>query len=531
MSASIPADSGPGGRSAAAPAIAGPDKAHLETANRPLLMGAVILVSICQFLDATIANVALPHMQAALGASTDSISWVLTSFIVATAIATPLSGWLSDRIGSRNLFIGATLVFLGASAACGAATSLAEMVVFRTLQGTASAFIGTLTITTMFDVSPPSKHAMTMGIFSMIVMVAPISGPFIGGVITEYLNWRWIFYVNLPIGIPAVIVLWWLLPSRPITQRPLDGFGFVAIGLSLASLQLMLDRGQHKDWFNSPEIVIELIIAISAMWVFVLHSLQTPRPLFNRALYRDRNYVIGLAFMAVMSFSSVGLSATLPMMFQTIYGYSVIDSGLMMAPRGIGAMISSLLTGYLARYVDARIIMSSGYLLAAAGLWSMTYWSLDMNTQPILWAAFLQGFGFGFIVTPMNVLALAMLPPALRPDGSSLSGLFRNLGGSVGVSIFVSMLARGQQSSHAALAAEVSAGVVPGIDLPGLVDRLPGLGGGAIAIINAEVSRQATMISFLDSFHVLSWMLVAFAPLPFLVQRPEVFGNSLAGRK
>jgi DHA2 family multidrug resistance protein len=505
--------------------LAPAEKAHLETRNRPLLMGAIILIAICQFLDATIANVALPHMQAALGASTDTVSWVLTSFIIATAIATPLSGWLSDRIGSRNLYIASSVMFLLASAACGAATSLVEMVIFRTLQGAASAFIGMLTITTMFDISPPGKQAMTMGIFSMIVMVAPISGPFVGGLLTEYLNWRWIFYVNLPIGVPAVALLWWLLPSRPKVRRPLDGFGFVMIGLSLGSLQLMLDRGQQMDWFNSWEIVIELVVAISAMWMFVLHSIRTPVPLFNRALYRDRNYVLGLAFMAVMGFASVGLSAVLPMMFQTIYGYPVIDSGLMMAPRGTGAMISSLLAGYLARHMDARLIMTVGYLVAATGMWSMTYWGLTMDVQPILTASFLQGFGFGLIVTPMNVLALAMLPPALRPDGASLSGLFRNLGGSIGVSIIVSMLARGQQNSHAAIAANVSGDMIPGVDLPGMVDRLPGFGGGAIALLNGEVSRQAMMISFLDSFHVLTWLLLAFAPLPFLIKRPTIFAQ------
>ena len=416
-------------------------------------------------------------------------------------------------------------MFLASSAACGASTSIVEMVIFRTFQGIASAFIGTLTITTMFDISPPGKQAMTMGIFSMIVMVAPISGPFVGGVITEYLNWRWIFYVNLPIGIPAVALLWWLLPSRPISRRPLDGFGFVMIALSLGSLQLMLDRGQQQDWFNSWEIVIEAVIAISAMWIFILHSIRTPMPLFNRALYRDRNYVMGLAFMAVMGFASVGLSAVLPMMFQTIYGYPVIDSGLMMAPRGTGAMISALLAGYFARHMDARVIMSIGYLVAASGTWSMTYWALTMDVQPILLASFLQGFGFGLIVTPMNVLALAMLPAALRPDGSSLSGLFRNLGGSVGVSIIVTMLARGQQNSHAAIAANVSSDIVPGLDVPALVDRVPGMGAGVIAMIDGEVSRQAMMISFLDSFHVLTWLLLAFAPMPFLIKRPTVFAK------
>ena len=243
MSASTPASNSLAGLA---------DRPLLEVRNRGLLLTAVMMVTVCQFLDATIANVALPHMQAALGAGVDSISWVLTSFIIAGAIAMPMTGWLSDKIGSRNLFIGATALFLIASAACGAATSLPAMIVFRIVQGTASAFMGPMTQTIMFDVSPPSKQAATMSQFGMLVMIAPISGPFLGGFLTDYLNWRWIFYVNLPIGIPALAVLWWLLPSRPAGQRRLDLFGFAFLGLGLGALQLILDRGQGEDWAGRP---------------------------------------------------------------------------------------------------------------------------------------------------------------------------------------------------------------------------------------------------------------------------------------
>jgi len=494
----------------------------LETRNRPLLLMAVIAVSICQFLDATIANVALPHMQAALGASADSISWVLTTFIIATAIATPITGWLSDRVGSRRLFISAVLLFLLTSAACGAANTLEEMVVFRGLQGVSAAFIGPLTLTIMFDISAPSKQAMTLSIFSMIVMVAPVSGPFLGGLITEYLNWRWIFYVNLPLGIPALILLWLLLPSRPIERRSLDLFGFVAIGVGLGALQLVLDRGAHKDWFESWEIVIELLVAISAFWVFVLHSRSTATPLFKRDVYKNGNFMISLAFMAVMGIAVVGLSSVLPMMFQTIYGYPVIETGLMMAPRGIGVMISSLLAGAIMRRFDGRILISIGCVIVSLGMFSMTRWSLEMDSTPILLAAFIQGFGFGFITAPMNLLAFSTLDPALRPDGSSLSSLFRSIGGSVGISIIVTMLARNQQVSHADLAAHVTASSLPGMDLSGL----PAIGSGLFAMIDGELARQSLMIAFLDNFYMLSWMLLVFTPLPFLLKKARRFGGN-----
>lgn len=518
MSASTPASS-----AGAAVPIADPhDRPLLETKHRGLLLVGVMLVSICQFLDATIANVALPHMRAALGASPETISWVLTSFIIASAIATPVTGWLSDRIGSRNLFIWATALFLIASAACGAATSLEEMVVFRAVQGMAAGFIAPLTMTIMFDVSAPSKQAMTMSYFSMIVMIAPISGPTIGGFLTEYMNWRWIFFVNLPIGIPALALLWWLLPSRPLVPRRFDIFGFSALAIGLGVLQLALDRGQNKDWLSSWEIIVEFVIAFSAIWIFIVHSIRAPHPLFRREIYGNVNFLISLGFMAIMGASVVGLSAVLPMMYQSIYNYPVIDTGLLMAPRGVGVMISSYLAGRIIRYVDARYVITFGYLVAASGMWVMTSWSLDMDFHPILWAGFMQGVGFGLIVAPMNLLAFATLPPGLRPDGSALMQLFRSIGGSIGISIIVTVLARNQQASHMEIGSHVTASSIPAVDLPAVVDRMQGMGAGVMSAIDAEVSRQAMMIAFLDSFHIIAFVLLVFAPLPLLLRKPKV---------
>jgi MFS transporter, DHA2 family, multidrug resistance protein len=500
---------------------AGEDRALLETEHRGLLMAGVVMVSLCQFFDATIANVALPYMKAALGASTDTVSWVLTSFIMATAIATPICGWLSDRYGSRNLFMWSTLGFLLSSAACGAAHSLTAMIAFRIIQGISAAFIGPMTMTIMFDISPPSKQGMSMAIFGMMVMVAPITGPALGGYITEYLNWRWIFFVNLPLGIPALALIWWLLPSRPIERRKLDLFGFSAIAIGLAALQLLFDRGQHKDWLSSKEIVAELIIMISAFWIFVIHSRGNPNPLFKRELYTNGNFLASLAFMAVMGASVVGLSSVLPMMFQSIYGYPVTDTGLLMAPRGLGVMCTSVLSGYISRKFDARLPIIAGYLIAAFGMWTMTSWSLDMGSKQILWASFVQGLGFGLIVTPMQMMAFSTLNHSLRPDGSSLMALFRSFGGSIGISVIVTMLSRNQQISHADLAAHVTNGSIPTFDWTGTLDKMGGQGAAVMAMVNGEVSRQALMIAFLDNFYMLTWVLLAFAPLPLLLKKPK----------
>lgn len=519
MSQSIPANSQGAGRTGVSADYH--DRPLLEVRHRPLLLVAVMMVSICQFLDATIANVALPHMKVGLGASNDSISWVLTSYIMAGAIFMPMTGWLSDRIGSRNLFIGSTVLFLVSSAACGAATSLPEMVLFRAVQGISTAFLGPMTQTILFDASPPSKQASTMSYFGMMVMVAPISGPFLGGFLTEYLNWRWIYYVNLPIGIPALAVLWWLLPTRPIEGRRLDKIGFVWIGLALGALQLLLDRGQQKDWLDSWEIIVEGIIALSAFWVYLVHTKSTRSPLFSRELFGNPNFLVALGMMFILGLTNVALSAVLPTMYQVVYHYPVMDSGLLMAPRGFGVIVTSQLTVFLMRRFDFRYIIMIGYLIAAYSIWIMTGWSLDMDSHLIIAASFIQGLGLGMVFAPMNMLAFGTIKPELRPDGSSLMALFRNLGGSFGISWIVTMIARTQQTSHADLAGKLTTDAIPAIDLPAAVDRLPGLGTGVMQVIDSEVTRQAAMIAYLDNFYAIFWVLLVIAPLPFLLKKPQ----------
>ncbi len=376
-------------------------------------------------------------MRAQLGASPDQISWVLTSFIIAQAIATPITGWLSDRIGSRNLFLGATALFLLASAACGAANSLTAMIVFRVLQGIAAAFISPMAQTTMFDITKPSKQGMAMATYGMMIMVAPITGPALGGILTEYLNWRWIFYVNLPLGIPAFAILWFLLPSPADRTAQARHVRLCDDRSRLVAMQLALDRGQHKDWLESWEIIIEVIIAISAAWIFIVHTRSTPHPLFRRELFSNTPFLFGLSFMIVLGISVVGLSAVLPMLFQSIYGYSVVDSGVMLAPRGLGVMIMSFASGYVIRYIDFRWAIAAGYLISAYGMWIMTGWSLEIEQTSIYLPIFIQGVGMGMIFSPMQLMTFSTLEPQVRPDGASLFSLARSLGGSLGISIIV----------------------------------------------------------------------------------------------
>lgn len=511
------ASSAPAVDPASAAALA--DVAALPVRNRKALIWAITIVSVCQFLDATVANVAVPHMQAALGASSDSISWVLTSFILAAGLVTPIAGWLSDTFGSRRIFLGATIGFLVASALCGASTTLPEMVAFRLLQGAAAALMGPLSQTVLFDINPPSKQASAMSLWGGVAMIAPISGPFIGGFLTDQLNWRWVFYMNLPLGIPALGVLWWLLPSRPLVSRKLDRYGFALIALGLSALQLALDRGQERDWFNSWEIIIECVVAASCLWMFLVRTISSPSPLFRRELFANPNFVAGMVFMAALGISNVALSAILPSFYQQVLGYPVMTTGLLMAPRGFGLALNMLYMNWLLKRMDFRVMIAGGFVIVSGAMLLMSHWTLDMGFGPIIIASVVQGLAMGLIFTPINLSSFGTLPTELRTDGSSLLGLFRSMGGSFGISFIVTMLARTGQVAHSDLAAHVSANSLPGADLSGLAAMGLGAGAGVAAMLDGEVTRQAAMVAYVDNFHLLSWAMLALAPLPFLLCR------------
>lgn len=494
------------------------DKPALETKHRGLLMFALMMVSIIQFIDVTIANVALPHMQASLGANLDTISWVLTTFIIATVMATPIVGWVADTFGSRRVFLLAVSGFLIASMLCGMATSLTQMVIFRALQGICAAFIAPMGQTALLDINPPSKQPAAMSIWGMVVMIAPITGPMLGGYLTETLNWRWVFYVNLPLGIPTLLLLAWLLPSRPITERRLDRFGCLTLAIGLISLQLLLDRGQHKDWFQSWEIIIELVIALSMFWIFIIHTRSTRHPLFPAELLKDSNFLAAMSIMFILGVANVAIASILPTIFQNVYGYSPFDTGVLLIPRAVAVMLTMGLSSRLMQRIEVRYLIMTGFLIAAFGLHLMSGWSINMGSWPIYFAGFVQGFGLGLIFTPITIAAYSTLPQQYRPDGSSLLNLMRNLGGSFGISIIFTMISRNTQVSHSDLTSHVTSFSLPAIDPAAMSARFGEIGGSALALIDAEINRQALMIAYIDNFYAMSILVAVIAIIPLFIK-------------
>jgi DHA2 family multidrug resistance protein len=497
---------------ASAPAAA--QHHQLSPIRHALVTAAVILGMLMQVLDTTIANVALPHMQATLGATRETISWVLTSYIVASAIAIPITGWLADRVGRKKLFVWSVIAFTIASLLCAMAQNLTEMVIFRAVQGVAGAFIVPLAQATLFDINPREKHGQAMALFGAGVMIGPIAGPVLGGWLTDAYNWRWVFLINLPVGALAALLMARCMPAIPKSLRRFDLFGFALLAVALAGLQLMLDRGEQLDWFASWEIRIEAGLAIAGLWMFGVHMLTSPRPIFDRHMFADRNFTTGLLFMAMMGLMLFAGLALLPPLLQTLLGYSVLQSGFLTAPRGVGTLVSMIVVGRLVGRIDARLLILIGIGLMALSLRQMSGFSLDMDTRPVIVSGLVQGLALGLIFVPLNTVAFGTLDPGYRTTAAALFNLSRSIGGSIGISIMTLLLARNLQVSHSDLAAHITQYSLPPVS-PAIVQGAPPVTDTAIAMLDLEINRQALMIAYIDDFKLM--MIVSLLAIPLLL--------------
>jgi DHA2 family multidrug resistance protein len=495
------------------------DEAPGPRINRVAITASITCATIMQGVDTTIANVALPHIQGSLSCSQDQIAWVVTSYIVAAAIMTPLTGWLAGRFGIKWVFFVSVVGFTIASALCGSATSLVQLVLYRLLQGVCGAALVPLSQAVLFQSNPPEKHGQAMAIWGMGTMLGPIIGPALGGWLTDNFSWRWVFYINLPVGaLCAVGILVFIHETRHVHRERFDFFGFGTLSVAVGAVQMMLDRGELKDWFGSTEIWVEAIVAALCFYLFVVHTATTTTSsFFNRNMLKDANFSAGIILMFFVGIILNGTMVLLPTMMQVLMNYPVVTAGFVTAPRGVGTLISMLFIARVIGKIDTRLIIFFGLVLVIISLWQMTGFSLAMSMNLLLVSGILQGFGLGFVFTPLSVITFSTMPRQNLTQATAIFSLMRNVGGSVGVSIVEALFVENTQVIHSRLIENIRPDnpIAQTLAAPYSLTNPHG-----IAALNAEVTRQAQMIAYIDDFHFMVIIILVALPLLLLLRRP-----------
>ncbi|HEY2531899.1 MAG TPA: DHA2 family efflux MFS transporter permease subunit, partial [Xanthobacteraceae bacterium] len=483
-----------------------------------------ILATLMQALDTTIANVALPYMQGSVSATQDQIDWVLTSYIVAAAIMTPPTGFLAGRFGLKRLFLVAVAGFTAASMLCGMAQSLPQIVLFRILQGAFGAALVPLSQSVLLNINPPERQGSAMAMWGVAVMAGPILGPVLGGWLTEDYTWRYVFYINVPIGILCFLGMkTFLTDTTRNANEKLDWFGFGTLSLGIGAAQVMLDRGEQLDWFGSSEIVIEAVVAASAFYLFFVHTFTVKKPFVRPALFRDRNFTAGTLFVFVVGLTYYASLALQPPYLQNLMNYPVVTAGLVLGPRGIGTMGVMLVVGRLIGRVDTRLLLGLGLGLTATAFYAMTGWTPDVSQSTIIGVGLLQGMGLGFLFVPLSAVTLATLPAEQRTEGAGLYSLSRNIGSSVGISVVNALLTRNTQINHADIAQHVTA-VNRAFESPAVTQFWNPLTAAGRAALDAMITEQAQIIAYIDDYKLL--MIATLAVIPLLIVFKKTSGGA-----
>jgi DHA2 family multidrug resistance protein len=520
--------------------------------RRRWLTVVVMMATIMQALDGTIANVALPNIQGSLSSTQEQVAWVITSYIVSAAIATPLAGFCAVRFGIRRILVSSVIGFTIASMLCGAAQTLPQLVLFRIMQGVFGASLVPLSQTLMMEAYTREEQGKAMAMWGVGTMLGPITGPTLGGWLTDEYSWRWVFYINLPVGILCAIGLMILIKNKASDNpRPFDLLGFTLLAIAIGTFQLMLDRGETVDWFGSKEIIVEAVVAGVAAAMFVLHMLSDDHPFLPRDLFRDRNLMLGIIFTAITGLLMIVTATLLPPFLQQLKGYPVFTTGIVMAPRGLGTMISMFCVSRMIGRVDARWLIAIGLGLCGVSLYDMTLFTLDVDEGRIVWNGFLQGVGLGLVFPPLTTLAFATVPARIRTEAAAMNALMRNLGASIGVAALVALLDRNVQINRSQMAESLTVfspfwrlattpvdqtGVL--VDRSRLIDYWTPLMGGfpygsvptddpnkLIGMWSEELTRQASTVAYLNDFRVLAVATMVFIPLLFFMRRQAMLAR------
>ena len=492
-----------------------PDGAATPGVNRAMVTVAAMTATTVVILDQTIAPIALPHMQGGLSASQDQIAWVMTTYFVAQAVSMACTGWLAGRIGRKRLFMIALAGFAVGSVLSGSATSLNEILLYRVMQGAFSAPVIPISQAVMLDSYPRERHGQAIAIWGTGVVFAPVMGPVIGGWLTDSYGWQWVFYVSMPFALAGMLAGGaFLRKTAPDRDRRFDWLGFTALVVALGALQLMLDRGDQKGWFESTEIVIEAVCVVLGFYLFIVHMATTRNPFISPAILKDRNIMIGLGFMFVLGVFVLSMNVILPLFMQNLRGFPVLTAGLVMAPRGFATFLMLIMAGWLVRRLDGRLIIGLGFACVAVSAYQFSTFTPDVGIADFIWATAFNGLGIGLIWVPLTTISFETLPTQYRTEASTLTSLFRNYGSGMGISIVMSVLSRSTAVAHA----EMNARITPYnkiLQPPFLPEHWNPLTQEGMAALQVEMFRQAQAIGFLNDFTLIS--IGALASLPLLL--------------
>ena len=483
---------------------------------------SVMLATFMVVLDSSVANVALPHIAGNLSATTEESTWVLTSYLVSNAIVLPASGWLASMIGRKRLLMLSIAMFTVSSLICGAAVSMPMLILARVLQGAGGGGMQPIAQAILLESFPVEKRGAAMAAYGMGVVVAPIIGPTLGGWITDSYSWRWIFYINLPLGVLALFMVNLFVEDPPYIRaslkRSIDYAGFLAMALWLGSLQLILDKGQEDDWFAATWICATTALSLVAMAAFIWRELTVADPIVNLRVLKNRNFSVGTLITAVYGVILYGVTAMLPLFLQTLLAYPALQSGLAVSPRGLGSFLSMFVVGRLVSVVDNRVLLAFGLIILAISAAMLGQINLEIAMSSVAWPNVINGFAAGFIFVPLTTLAMGTLRKREMGNATGIYNLMRNIGGSVGIAVVTTLLARGAQMHQSILVGHLS------MANPAFQQELTTLQQGvttqqAYGLIYTELIRQSTLLAYMDNFRLLAGLALATLPLILFFQR------------
>ncbi|HZR63640.1 MAG TPA: DHA2 family efflux MFS transporter permease subunit [Terriglobales bacterium] len=506
-------------------------QAHPEI-NPWLIAIAVMSSTFMEVLDTTVVNVSLPHIAGNLSATTDEATWTLTSYLVANAIILPMTGWLAGRFGRKNLLMLAVTGFTAASFACGLAPSLGALIIFRVIQGACGGGLQPLSQAILLESFPPQKRGQAMAFWALGIVVAPMLGPVLGGWLTDNYSWRWVFYINVPIGVIAILLTQAFIFDPPYLKAEKTGIDYWGIGLlvvGMGSLQIMLDKGQEEDWFGSHFIVVLMVLAIIGLGGLIIRELKTPHPVIDLSVFKYRSYAVGTFLMTIVGFVLYGSTVLLPLLMQELLGYTATHAGVTNLPRGLASFLFMPVVGILVGRVDSRKLLSIGLLATAGAMFMVSFFSLDVGFWNFWWPLMLQGAGLGLIFVPLTTVTNDPVPRERMGNATSIFNLMRNIGASVGISSVETLQFRHMQAHINYLGQHINnASPQTQRALDGFQQLFMAKGSDAVTAsrqahgaIWGMVQQQAAMLSYNDVFRFLGWMFILMLPLLLLMEKPK----------